>query len=316
MDKANNWISQLPQYVRNDRLVLGQPIWTIISCETLYAKISINFSENGEIIRKRVMQFSKWPLNDELFMNLYCENNTMSQNFEQIFNGRYIVVLLRIWMAKQPYYPLMLIGEPPMIIVKDYWPQTITVETINQGKKLKKSGSDLRRKFRKTLSIDNSQSSGHGESKECLEKIEEITNRINEDIVKNKINGNILNVVTFPCFYHKEMIYQNFSENKIEVGKIPVGHIVNLVRIFSLGKRNTNLIQDNQNALIENNNELIGFIHFVPKCISGGGFIKYPKFETQSDIIDKATMWLSKNPQYKLLNFTSVDIKLKSSELF
>ncbi|OTF83030.1 hypothetical protein BLA29_005507, partial [Euroglyphus maynei] len=321
----NEWLRQLPQYRHRDRLIPGQPIWTIINCETLYAKISISFSENGEIARKRVMQFSKWPLNDELFMNLYCEGNTMTQNFEQIFNGRYIVLLLRVWMTKQPYFPLMLILPPPTIAIKDYWPQRITIDEIgnhNEHKKVKKT-AEFRRKLRRTLSIEGGSTSGgsnhhhhhssshhHSEPKECLEKIQEITKRINDDIINKKIHGRILNVITFPCYYNKENNHLNVSEEQIQPGsKIPNGHIVNLIRVFYVSKP---ICEYDNEISTQNPKEQIGIIDFVPRCISGGGFIKYPRFETQTDIIDKATMWMTKNSQYKYLNFSSIDIKLKS----
>lgn len=336
----NDWLRQLPQYRHRDRLIPGQPIWTILNCETLYAKISISFSENGEIARKRVMQFSKWPLNDELFMNLYCEGNTMTQNFEQIFNGRYIVILLRIWMSKQPYFPLMLILPPPTITIKDYWPKKIIIDDLiqnnnekNENQKKIKRTSEFRRKLRRTLSIEGgggggganisitgSASSQHHhhhhssnhEPKECLEKIQEITKRINNDIINKKIHGRILNVITFPCYYNKENNQNiNVSNEPIEVGnKIPNGHIINLIRVFYVSKP---ICEYDNELSTQYPKEQIGIIDFVPRCISGGGFIKYPRFETQTDIIDKATMWMTKNSQYKYLNFSSIDIKLKSS---
>ncbi|KPM08267.1 hypothetical protein QR98_0067830 [Sarcoptes scabiei] len=286
----------------------------------------------------------------------------------------------------------MLIEPPPTICVQDYWPQKITVEDLVAAKKNRKY-SEIRRKLKKTLSIDTSNSSNnplpttsgncsttipnnpsqlsdgiaengdrvksnpatmsssiaHGEMKECLEKIPEIIDRINKDIIERKIDGRILNVVTFPCYHNRE----NDQISDIKIGKIPHGHIVNIIRIFYLAKskplyeefedeyENEIIIDDfdeERNQIIERKgrNEtnqittaarrtkklpireprldqfLVGFMDFIPKCISGGGFIKYPRFETQTDLIDKATLWLNKNPNLIFLNFSSVDIKLKS----
>jgi hypothetical protein len=58
--------------------------------------------------------------------------------------------------------------------------------------------------------------------------------------------------------------------------------------------------------------EEIGIADFTPHHLSGGSLFKRPHFEHFSSIIDRASQWLSDNPEINFLNAQSIDIKLKS----
>ncbi|CAG2110036.1 unnamed protein product [Medioppia subpectinata] len=58
--------------------------------------------------------------------------------------------------------------------------------------------------------------------------------------------------------------------------------------------------------------EEIGIADFTPHHLSGGSLFKRPHFEKFSSIIDRASQWLSDNPEINFLNAQSIDIKLKS----
>ncbi|CAG2161784.1 unnamed protein product [Oppiella nova] len=61
--------------------------------------------------------------------------------------------------------------------------------------------------------------------------------------------------------------------------------------------------------------EEIGIADFTPHHLSGGSLFKRPHFEQFSSIIDRASQWLSDNPEINFLNAQSIDIKLKSRVL-
>jgi len=62
--------------------------------------------------------------------------------------------------------------------------------------------------------------------------------------------------------------------------------------------------------------EEIGIADFTPHHLSGGSLFKRPHFEHFSSIIDRASQWLSDNPEINFLNAQSIDIKLKSRKKF
>lgn len=247
--------------------------------------MTIVFNPNGEICEKKIIQISKWPIIDENYTN----TSTLASKciMDEVFSGRYIVLMLRVWFRKKNCFGEM-IDSSPIIAFNDYLPQTMAADDYYQDKKISKE-----KKKRFNSGKDN---------KECLEKIEQIINRINLDILNQKFEGNILCVTTFPCY--------NLEENSINSKNvnIPIGSIVNVVRVFSLISRNQSNRSNNCQI------DLIGFADFIPECISGGGFIKYPKFQTQSALIQKASKWMTQNPELKFLNCSSVDIKLRSSK--
>lgn len=62
--------------------------------------------------------------------------------------------------------------------------------------------------------------------------------------------------------------------------------------------------------------EEVGIADFTPHHLSGGSLFKRPHFEHFSSIIDRASQWLSDNPEINFLNAQSIDIKLKSRKTF
>uniref|UniRef100_T1KXM2 Uncharacterized protein n=1 Tax=Tetranychus urticae TaxID=32264 RepID=T1KXM2_TETUR len=61
--------------------------------------------------------------------------------------------------------------------------------------------------------------------------------------------------------------------------------------------------------------EEIDIIDFVPKHLSGGGFFKRPKFESYTQVMSRASQWLSQNRHLNYRNAQSIDIKLSIKSL-
>lgn len=141
-------------------------------------------------------------------------------------------------------------------------------------------------------------------NKKVLEKMNEVTDRINLDISsESAFPGPVLNVTTFPCYSASGGNHLNLPSVDKESELLKSDSIINVVRVFYDSTEEASPQED-----------LIGFADFIPECISGGGFIKYPKFESQSKLVQKASRWLAQNPEINFLNSSSVDIKLKSSK--
>ena len=292
MAKANHWLARHATSSTSNSSNSHHPTlihWSVLNCETLYAKILINFAENGDIKGKRVAAISKWPLQEENCLNNFDPNQALSkQNATNVLDGRYIVQLLRLWLVRSrnpaealEYHPSSKHGgggpPPPRIGYRDYWPKML-------------------------LAKEGSRESSKG-AKKVLEKMQEVTDRINLDIASGEVfTGPLLNVTTFPC-------YSTSGDNQRQMPSVEDGsellkadQVINVVRVFF-------------DASVDARQEdLVGFADFIPECISGGGFIKYPKFETQSRLVAKASRWLAANPEIRFLNSSSVDIKLRSSK--
>lgn len=56
---------------------------------------------------------------------------------------------------------------------------------------------------------------------------------------------------------------------------------------------------------------IIGIKDFVPKQISGGGFFKMPVFECFSRVLERASEWISSNPELKFKNAQCLEVKMK-----
>lgn len=94
--KANEWLSRHATPTPSTH-------WCVLSCESIYAKVMIDFAENGEIKCKRVAEVSKWPLFDENYLNSFDPNQGLANrvNVNLILEGRFIVQLLRVWLIKK-----------------------------------------------------------------------------------------------------------------------------------------------------------------------------------------------------------------------
>lgn len=226
-------------------------------------------------------------------MNNFDPNNPLSkQNFTNVLDGRYIVQLLRVWLVRkqnnQDFDPDLSQqatsskhGPPaPRIGYRDYWPKIVLAK---EGCARESTGK---------------------EPKKVLEKMQEVMDRINLDIATGELfTGPLLNVITFPA-------YSTSGDNQSHMPSIGSDHtellksdqVINVVRVF---------FDESVDARQE---DLVGFADFIPECISGGGFIKYPVFETQSRLVSKASRWMAENPEIRFLNSSSVDIKLKCSK--
>ena len=129
-----------------------------------------------------------------------------------------------------------------------------------------------------------------------FENIDVVMERVNEAVRKEEINGKIVNVQTLSVSAEQDWsIDPDSTQTKTWIGKI-----VYIIRVFYV-----------LGPICE---EEVGFADFVPECLSGGSMFKRPKFETQSDLLTKASKWLSENPEINFCSSSSIDVKLKSSE--
>lgn len=129
-----------------------------------------------------------------------------------------------------------------------------------------------------------------------FENIDSVVERINKSIRNEEINGKVLSVQTLACSARQDWtIDEDTTQSKTWIGKF-----VYVLRIFI--------------ALGPIHEEEIGLADFIPECLSGGNFFKRPKFETQSDVLRKASKWLSENPEINFCSSSSIDVKLKSSK--
>jgi len=131
-----------------------------------------------------------------------------------------------------------------------------------------------------------------------FENIDEVVMRMNQSIKSEEVQGKIINIQTIACSTGQDWSFDpECSEPSTLIGKS-----VYILRIFyELGPPHE---------------EEVGFADFVPECQSGGNFLKRPKFESQSALLQRASKWLSDNPEINFCNSQSIDIKLKSSENF
>jgi hypothetical protein len=130
-----------------------------------------------------------------------------------------------------------------------------------------------------------------------FEKIDEVVKRVNEKIKAEEITGKIINIQTYSC--SAEQNWEFDPENTKPMNLI--GKIVYILRIFyEVGPPHE---------------EEIGLADFIPECMSGGSLLKRPKFESQTAILQRASKWLSENPEINFCSAVSIDVKLKSSEI-
>lgn len=247
----------------------------------------VHFADNWDIRSKKIAHISKWPIQEEGYINNFDPNSPISkQNYANVLDGKYIVQVLRVWLVrKQAHDPEATPNNfkhgppPPRIGYRDYWPKIV----------LAKEGATR-------------ESTGR-EPKKVLEKMQEVMDRINLDIATGEVfTGPLLNVITFPAYSTSGDNQSHMPSIGDHTELLKADQVINVVRVF---------FDESVDARQE---DLVGFADFIPECISGGGFIKYPVFETQSRLVSKASRWLAENPEIRFLNSSSVDIKLKCSK--
>ncbi|RWS29265.1 hypothetical protein B4U80_10132 [Leptotrombidium deliense] len=136
-----------------------------------------------------------------------------------------------------------------------------------------------------------------------FENLDELVERVNANISNNGIDGRIITLETLQCEagtdwkVDPEVSLSSFSSKNMFILRI----------FYEQGTPCDELINVSMQTY-----PFAGIVDFVPKHISGGGFFRKPKFETYSEVMSRATKWLSQNPDVNFKNAQSVDIKLKS----
>ncbi|XP_054164386.1 uncharacterized protein LOC128962077 [Oppia nitens] len=127
-----------------------------------------------------------------------------------------------------------------------------------------------------------------------FESIDDVMKRLNQAINQEELNGKILNIQTLAFRADNQwQVNTETSQSRPWIGKI-----VYVLRVYY--------------ALGPIFDEEVGFADFIPQCLSGGSIFKRPKFESQQFILEKASKWLSDNPEINFCSAVSMDVKLKS----
>ncbi|XP_054161102.1 uncharacterized protein LOC128959187 [Oppia nitens] len=135
-----------------------------------------------------------------------------------------------------------------------------------------------------------------------FDNLDDVVNRINDQIRSKELTGSrLITIEALNVVANGEWRI----DTELSVADESVRHVT-IIRVFyesSVGG------VGGDNGLF---NEHIGIADFTPHHLSGGSLFKRPHFESFSSIIDRASQWLSDNPEINFLNAQSIDIKLKS----
>ncbi|RWS29280.1 hypothetical protein B4U80_00675 [Leptotrombidium deliense] len=126
-----------------------------------------------------------------------------------------------------------------------------------------------------------------------FERLDIVIEKVNKAIKEGKIDGKILTIETLYFPANAEWVI----DPELTLHIFPT-KCVSIIRIFfEKGK----VCKD-----------IVGIKDYVPKLIGGGGFFKKPEFEQFSDCIQRASEWLSENPELDLKNAQCLEVKIKS----
>ena len=106
-------------------------------------------------------------------------------------------------------------------------------------------------------------------------------------------------IITIETLYYPVTTSEWTIDQKNSVNLFP-SRCVSVIRIFYL-----------HSELEMQTFPLIGIKDFVPKQISGGGFFKMPVFESFSRVLERASNWISTNPELKFKNAQCLEVKMK-----
>lgn len=128
-----------------------------------------------------------------------------------------------------------------------------------------------------------------------FESIGDMIARFNRTIKRGEFTSRIISLQSIAAKAHKNW---DFDTEATIVSSSSQKFIYHL-RIFYLDDVETNLRE-------------LHFVDFVPELFKNGTFLKKPTFEPFRSVLGRASKWVQHNPQYKLLNGETIDVKMKS----
>lgn len=121
-------------------------------------------------------------------------------------------------------------------------------------------------------------------------------NKINQMIRDGQFHGQIVSVECLQC--------ESSADWTVDPEQTLPGSSINKVTIVRLYYEES----------LQPFDEEIGLADFIPQHLSGGSLFSRPEFESFASVIDRASHWLSENPEINFRNTQSIDVKLKSSK--
>ncbi|KAI1289768.1 hypothetical protein HDE_09260 [Halotydeus destructor] len=131
-----------------------------------------------------------------------------------------------------------------------------------------------------------------------FKKLDLVLERINREIREGKSDLLLGDVITIETLYYPaDSSWKTEAECKVHL--FP-SRCISLIRIFYFEAKTP-----------PETYPVIGIKDFVPKHISGGSLFKKPTFEPLSDVISRASSWLSHHPDADFRNAQCLEVKMK-----
>jgi hypothetical protein len=106
-------------------------------------------------------------------------------------------------------------------------------------------------------------------------------------------------IITIETLYYPVTSSEWIVEQKNSVNLFP-SRCVSVIRIFYMASPS-----------LSKSFPIIGIKDFIPKQISGGGFFKMPVFESFPQVLERASEWITANPDLKFKNAQCLETKMK-----
>lgn len=134
-------------------------------------------------------------------------------------------------------------------------------------------------------------------------KLDQVIERINFEF-QNGVHPKIGSIITIETLYHPVTTDWKI-DSKNSLNNFP-SRCVSIIRIFYSRKPPGVKFNSPLYKL-----PIIGINDFVPKQISSGGFFKSPVFENFSQVLTRATDWITQNPELEFKNAQCLEVKMK-----
>lgn len=135
-------------------------------------------------------------------------------------------------------------------------------------------------------------------------KLDQVIERINFEF-QNGVHPKIGSIITIETLYHPVTTDWKI-DSKNSLNNFP-SRCVSIIRIFYSRKPPGVKFNSPLYKL-----PMIGIIDFVPKQMSSGGFFKSPVFENFSQVLTRATDWITQNPELEFKNAQCLEVKMKT----
>lgn len=131
-------------------------------------------------------------------------------------------------------------------------------------------------------------------------KMDAFLERVNREIKEGLVDKKMGEIITIETLYHPVATSEWKIDDKNSLNLFPSRCIV-ILRIFYI-----------ESDKIRKLFPTIGVKDFVPKQVSGGGFFKMPVFESFSNVLTRASEWISSNVECEFKNAQCLEVKMKT----